>query len=345
MSSSAARRIHVAAAADDQYSMPLAVTVKSLLRHLGAETKLTLYVLDAGIKPRSKSRLMRSWRDPRLTVNWMPLDIQRLSKLHVSGHVTLTTYARLLLPSHLPESLNKVIYLDSDLLVLRDLESLWNEQLDGAACLAAPDCAAPCLDAEQSLPNYKACQPHLASARPIPNFQELKLDPRGAYFNAGVLVIDLEAWRSLDTAEEALSCLHQNRGKVVWWDQYALNIVLHGRWRPLDLRWNQGSHIYRYPSAAECPFTPAEHAALIGDPWIVHFSSPDKPWHSACVHPYRPRFLEFMQETAWKGWLPERPYLDLSDWLTHQYGRYRKWRKDRKQRRRQLQSSSGRRAA
>jgi lipopolysaccharide biosynthesis glycosyltransferase len=345
MSSPIAPHLHVATAADDQYALPLAVTIGSVLRHLDARASLSLYILDAGIRPRSKGRLLKSWRDSRLHVNWIPLDIQRLSKLPVSGHVTLTTYARLLLPSHLPANLGRVIYLDSDLLVRRDLAALWNEPLDGAACLAVPDSAAPRLNAEQSLPNYRACERFLAATRPIPNYCELGLDASAAYFNAGVLSIDLAAWRRLDVAEEALRCLNRYRAHVVWWDQYAMNVVLHGRWRPLDMRWNQGAHIYRYPSAEESPFDAAIFETLRNDPWVVHFTSPVKPWHSDCDHPFTRDFLGFLQETDWRGWKPEKPYLNLSEWLTYQYGRYRKWRKDRKHRLREARVASSRRAA
>lgn len=342
------QELHIATAADENYALPAAVTVCSVLRHLSPLDRVTLYFLDGGISRRSRNRLESTWQDPRLQVHWLKPDRQKLERLPVSGHVTQTAYARILLPSLLPPDLKRVIYLDSDLLVQRDLSQLWDEPFQGSACLAIQDAAAPCIDAEIALSNFALCKAALAAARPVPNYREIGLNPQAPYFNSGVLCLNLELWRRQAIADEVLECLRRHRKHVLWWDQYALNVVLHERWRAIDLRWNQGSHIYRYPTPRESPFSESDFVALRDDPWIVHFTSPVKPWQTNCRHPFQAQFHQVLAQTAWKGWRPERPYLSLPEWVAHHFKRYSNWRQFNKQqrsRRRNTSANVERRAA
>src|SRR5688500_18900216 len=105
-------RISVVTASSDRYSMPLAVTFRSALDSLGKSQGLDLYVIDGGITDENKDRLLKSWDDPRLTVTWLQPDMAALGGLVATGHVTYLTYARLLLPALLPQSVEKVLYLD-----------------------------------------------------------------------------------------------------------------------------------------------------------------------------------------------------------------------------------------
>jgi lipopolysaccharide biosynthesis glycosyltransferase len=132
----------------------------------------------------------------------------------------------------------------------------------------------------------------------------LRLEPELPYFNSGVLLIDLQAWRRLQLTEELIECLHENRGVVVWWDQYALNVVLARRWKLLDPRWNQGSQIYRFPNWRFSNFTKEMFRAIKKAPYVVHFTSPEKPWHPDSRHPFRRGFFHYLDRTDWAGWRP-----------------------------------------
>ena len=209
----------VVLAADDNFAMPLAVTVRSALDHLSPERMLRVYVLDAGLTDATKERLIGSWPAGRFHVTWISVDSSALGLLPVSGHVNVVSYFRILMPRLLPAEIRRVIYLDSDLIVRADLARLWDCELAGQLCLAAQDCAAPYLDSSTALSNYKLCRPHLGSSTPIANFRELGLHPKAAYFNAGILLVDLAEWRAADLPEQMLACLHQHRQHVLWWDQ------------------------------------------------------------------------------------------------------------------------------
>ena len=318
--------IYAVTAADENYVMPLAVTLRSWLDCLGPHDRLHWFVIDGGITAASRERLERSWRDPRLTLTWLEPNLQAIQGLPASGHVNRMTYVRLLLPALLPPDLPRILYLDSDLVVLRNLADLWNESLQDAACLACVEVACPRLDARLSLPNYEQCGRYLVADRPIPNYQQHGLDPAAPYFNAGVLSINLKSWRETGLSSRLLACLHENRDVLLFWDQYALNVVLYGQWRALDGRWNQGEHLFRYPSASQSPLEPALHRQLRRDPWIVHFTSQRKPWCFESTHPFRAKFFQSLDRTDWRGWRPDKPYGSLAEWLRYRYDQVRQWR-------------------
>jgi lipopolysaccharide biosynthesis glycosyltransferase len=317
-------KIAVVCAADDGYAMPLGVMVRSVLESLNPSTKLSLFVLDGGLSAQSQERLCRSWPADRLEIEWIKPDTAALAGLPVSDQVTIATYFRVLIPRLLPERLDKVIYLDSDAVVVADLCRLWREPFYGSHCLAVQDVAAPYMDAERVLPNFARCAAYLAGARPVPNYHQLGISPFAKYFNAGVLVIDLARWRRDAVADRLLECLHKHRDHVLWWDQYALNVVLWEKWRALDLRWNQLPHIHACPSWRESFLGEDAFRRVVAEPFIVHFATVEKPWHYDNVHPQRDLFYRYLDMTAWSGWRPQRPRFLSLRWRQRQIQSWRR---------------------
>jgi lipopolysaccharide biosynthesis glycosyltransferase len=313
----------VVCAADNGFVMPLAVAVRSVVTNLDPRRKLTLFVLDGGISGENRRRLEQSWEMDRLVVHWIRPDLEALRDLSVSDQVTIAAYFRILIGKMLPNDVRKVIYLDCDLVVLGDLGLLWDQPMEGRHCLAVQDVASPYFDSEQALPDFPRRAPYLAAVRPVMNYRELGIRGQAKYFNSGILVIDLARWRQENLTDQLLDCLHQNREHVLWWDQYALNVVLAGKWGELDPRWNQLAMIHTFPSWQTSPLDEATYRRIVREPWIVHFASPSKPWHYGNSHPRRDLYFQYLDQTAWATWRPKRPPFSLSEW---QYARIRRWR-------------------
>ena len=307
----------VALAADENFAMPLAVTVRSALERLSPERMLRIYVMDAGLTDATKERLERSWADGRYEVTWVSVDSSALGEAPISGHVNLVSYYRILMPRVLPADVDRVIYLDADLVICADLAQLWDCELAGQLCLAAQDCAAPYLDAAVALENYAVCGRHLGSPRPIANYRELGLSPGAAYFNAGVLLVDLAGWRAGDLSGQMIACLEANKRYVRWWDQYAMNVVLAGRWVRLMRDGIKGPTFFRIRRGLRVrsikPHTRGCETILTSSTSRLRY----KPWLMSCLHPSRKQFFEVVDRTAWAGWRPWhtmrlRPFLDLA---------------------------------
>ncbi len=200
----------------------------------------------------------------------------------------------------LPERVTRAIYLDADVLVRADLARLWATPQKDFPVLAVRDAGAPIVSAPRGLLNYA----------------ELGLARDRAYFNAGVMLLDLERWRAESLGARLLRYLETHAHAIRWWDQDALNAVLAGHWGELDPRWNQIPQVWE-PAAPETEAFPAALRELvIRDPWIVHYSTWSKPWHWDCAHPARARFFAALDRTAWAGWRPRKRFRDSQ--LAHQ---------------------------
>jgi lipopolysaccharide biosynthesis glycosyltransferase len=282
--------IVVACVADDAYAMPLAVTLASASSHLDEGRMLDIYVVDAGIEEGNKQRIVRSLDPARASLTWVPHAGARLVGLPVWGRMSIHTYQRILAADLLPATQTKVIWLDSDLVVRADLTKLWRLELSGRTLLAAQDMLAPVVSSPLGLQEYRA----------------LGFEGHEKYFNAGVMVLDLDRWRRDRIAEKVIAYLRQHRGNVVLWDQDGLNAVLRDQWGELDLRWNQNAAVCGRPFFDAGYLDPAAYRKVLEDPWIVHFSGNLKPWLYRMKSPAHSLYFEYLDKTAWAGWRPRR---------------------------------------
>lgn len=333
-------------ATDDRYAMPLAAALASVALHLDAKdsTPLQLVLLDGGMAPDTWGKLNATLRELRLATIRIVADRQAVGHLNVSHHISHTAYFRLLSSEWLPDWITRVVYLDCDVIVQADVRELWAESIAksestvGNQCevWAVPDIACPFLDARR----HDECQDfvaYFASLKPVPNYSDLGLDPNGLYFNSGVMVLDLAAWRRNDRSRDLIHCLETNRRHVWCWDQYALNVVFAERWGNLPLAWNFGAHAYDYlavPSLkGKSPLRPQEYNAMWDSPKLIHFTTEIKPWHYYSFHPLTQRFFEYLDRTAWAGWRPTKPgfsvwwHVQTFRWQKHLMAWTRRWQR------------------
>ncbi len=254
-------------AVDEEYTAALAVTMTSLLDHLRASVGVDLFLMDAGLRPETRTRLEASW-GARVRLIPIAVDEEKLDRVLANRRPDspAAVHVRALMASSLPEDTNKVLYLDSDLLIQRDLEELWFQPMGGHTVLAVQDSFV------QVMPAW--CPP-------------VHENGRGAlpYFNSGVMVIDLASWRSDDLEQRYTEALARHRGRTRWPDQDALNSVLVGRWSPLPPVWNKQFALGLLPDWRCSPYDEQEFGAALRDPAIIHFCTHTKPWHAFCDHP------------------------------------------------------------
>jgi len=275
-----AESVVIACAADDRYAQPLGVMVHSALVNLSPDRRAVVYVLDGGIAERHKQELARAWQSLRAVVHWLPVTAQSFTGVPVWGRMPVTTYFKLIVGELLPPAMTRVIWLDCDLLVIGDLARLWDTVLAGRHVLAAQDSVVP----------------FVSSRNGVANYERLGI-PRGAkYFNAGVMLIDLDAWRRDNVGDRVLEYLRRYRRSVVFWDQEGLNAVLAGRWGELDRRWNCNASKSRRSS---------DDCVTARDVWIVHFAGHLKPWLYVSGDPYRILYYKYLDMTPWAGWRPQ----------------------------------------
>jgi lipopolysaccharide biosynthesis glycosyltransferase len=274
---------------DDRYAMPLAVTLHSALTRIPREVSVRVNVFDGGISQRNRLRVERVVRDarPATELDWHVLDHKRLEGLRVVRWMTTAAYMRLLIPEIL-EKEETVIYLDSDLLVQHDLSALLREadRFPGSAILAVDDFR----------------HPDLGEVLGDQNCLDLGVDPRAAYFNSGVLVINVKEWRDLQVAEKAFAFVRQNAPIMRYHDQDALNVVLAGRWKRLDPRWNVmllKLHDYIARDRGDELERQNRQRDMANGAFIFHFIGPHKPWAAGYQGLAKDQYLEAVRNAGW----------------------------------------------
>lgn len=274
---------------DNRFALPLAASIQSALDNLSSDRRLDVQVIDGGLSPRSRARVLESLAGRPAHLTWLAPKGHAVSSLKVGGAITVATYYRLLIPQLLPAH-DKAIYLDADLIVEGDLAALWDVPLDDRHVLAVQDQGVREISGPFGLTNYRA----------------LGIPAGRKYFNAGVLVMNLAKWRRRGTAETILRYVREQHEHIRFHDQDGLNAVLWDDWKELDPRWNQMPQILQVKTAGASPFAPETFERLVRQPYIVHFASADKPWSYGCRHPATPRFFHYVDRTGFRGFRPSR---------------------------------------
>jgi lipopolysaccharide biosynthesis glycosyltransferase len=257
--------IQVLCSCDEPYLPHTATMLCSLLEHNDVSRIHLFYISIAGEELAKLSSLAARYGSELVGHRMMPENLQDF-RLH-KPYWSVANYFRLLAPRILPADLDKILYLDSDIIVRRSLRELWSTDISDHAFGAVEDA-----------------------------FWDRKLDyfevPPGAkYFNSGVLLINLDFWRRNKVYERAVEFIRDNPEKVNYYDQDALNATLVDSWISLSAIWNDHARSKLH--------VPAVRNKNILDPAIVHFVGPFKPWDWACEHPFKREYHQHRRKTPW----------------------------------------------
>jgi lipopolysaccharide biosynthesis glycosyltransferase len=210
----------------------------------------------------------------------------RLAEFPVFGHVSQATYYRLLIPEILTEP--KVIYVDADIVVPGNLAELWEIPMGDNLLLGVQ-------------------QGSVTQPVRIAGIDDYKIPGDHPRLSAGVLVMNLQKWRTENPFEELKRYFIKYHDDIRFWDQDALNVVLAHRWSRIPGDWN-----YLVDCSHEIDGDPQRvRANLKQDAKIIHYASATKPWHYYGDHPAKTIFYEYLDGTVWAGWRPSPPLVVL----------------------------------
>lgn len=248
----------IAMAFDAAYAPHAGAAIASLAAASGGAGGLTFLMVHDGVQEPLQRQVEAC--APQAKFLWVDAP-PHLQNFPGRGYVSRATYLRLCLPELAPPEVQKVLYLDCDLVVCRDVRPLFALDLGGRAIGAV----------------FDYWIDDLAFAR------RWGLEPGGRYFNAGVLLLDLQLLREQGGFTRAVALLAQNLQHYDFLDQDALNHVFWGEWAAMDPIWN----------VQRAMLAPGHETAARRAEWprgrrpgIVHFTSSHKPWVRKTYHPY-----------------------------------------------------------
>lgn len=243
--------ISIAMSSDQNYTYPTIVTMTSILENKNPDTKINFYIMLSGdFEQKFKDEIMslkNRYPDCEITL----IDMKdRLLNFYLSGHITAAAYFRLLLPELLPD-IDKILYLDTDIIVQKDLTELFNFNIDNfylAGVLDLQVCGQGCLSYRVSGYDQDIYT------------QRYGLDCySNFYVNSGVLLFNLKSMRENNLVPELLKCAASHN--FLAHDQCVLNMVCYGKILPLSDIYNRSIWLN-----------------LKKDQVIVHYCGGGKPW-------------------------------------------------------------------
>lgn len=278
---------------DNNYVMPLTVTLRSAAENLSDTHRLHAVILEQGVSDESKCRLEASVAEFDVSISWRPVQLparQFTLGSHPGG--VAATYFKLFIGEQFTDDTSRVIYLDADVVVCKDLLQLWLTPLDGMMLGAVADSQWQC----ERMKRLKL--PDAVSYGP------------GAYFNAGVMLIDLTIWRAANVYERAIHFAQLYRDLLYIVDQDLLNCVVAGKFKLLAPSWNllefYGTAYRRYWDKIS-PYPTTALNAANQSPAIVHYSGFPKPWQGPYAAHDPALFLTYYSRTQWHERLHTQP--------------------------------------
>lgn len=270
--------IHIACCSNEKLAPLFGVVVASVGINVKSDDVM-MYLLHNGLKEKTIKRLHRIADRFHVGLQLMEInstflkDCPTNKKLH---YADIMTFARFLFPSMLPK-LKKVLYLDCDLVVLKDLKTLWDIEVSDVAVAMAPDL--------------------WYNDKHTLNRLEM---PQGKYLNAGVIVMNLDYWRKHDVFNRLLDYIVLKGASLTYLDQDALNFILQNERRQLPVKYNVTPY-YFHKNLDNYPKEMHEEIHEVRlNPTIFHFLGPIKPWSLGCYLPGKVLFLKYQRLSGWR---------------------------------------------
>lgn len=267
--------VAVVLSCDENYVNYLGVTLNSLFAHSNKSFNYDILVLHNDISLCHQKEIQSISDESNHSIRFIKIsnllskDIQE--KFFITGHFSQATYYRFFIP-YLFKHFEKVVYIDTDLVVNRDIQELYNTELSPQFLLAAvQDVELVRLTLDKSFNGYWS--EYLSDTLRIRNNKN--------YFNAGVAVFNVKQMLAENITEAFFSTLDRiGNPKLV--DQDILNIVCENRVKFLDLRWNV---LYQIPiwgkdwkNVLPCSIL-NKYLDSFKDPYIIHYAGQIKPWN------------------------------------------------------------------
>lgn len=273
---------------DNNYVMPSGVLFCSICEN-NRQENITFHVIaDQSFSDENRRALLNIIKKYKKKICFYSIDSSILASFPIGQkdqpiHITLAAYYRLYLAELLPKNLNKVLYLDGDIIVRGNLSDLWETDIKNYAVGVIPD-------QKEGLIN---------------SYNRLKYPQRLGYFNSGVLLINLDYWRKNNILNDFLSYVKVNYQSLKYHDQDILNFIFRNQKLRLPIKYNlQNEMLFKEPNISWKYEDELNEA--IQNPIILHFTSRLKPWNRGCDHPYKNQFFKYQKLTQWKD-IPLQP--------------------------------------
>lgn len=272
------KTINIVLCSDNNYAQHIAVVMASIMANTKAQ--VCFFVINDNISQEKIIKLKSTADRFNTVIEFIDVPKEKFTNVYLSGHVSKAAYFRLALENILPVDIEKVIYLDVDLLVYDDINKLWQYNLKTFPLGAVKDFG---IMASERLCKQKA--------------EVIGLPENEAYFNSGVLLINLKQWREKNYTEQILEVINKN--SFPHHDQDALNKIFMKNWLQIDLRWNIIPPVFNLFTKILLNKTfRSEAIQAKKNPGIIHYAGRYKPWEFTLHKGFNDMYYKYLKQTA-----------------------------------------------
>ena len=266
--------INIVFATDKNYIQHLCAALVSLLEN-NKDLSIDIYIISSGMSKTSYRNIADITEKYNCRVKHIVVSDELFATLAITHpFYPKGTYYRLLIPELIDTE--KILYLDSDIIVNGSIKELYDEDLEDYYVCAVEDSG-------------------------FDRHEQLNMNINSNYFNSGMMLINLALWKKSGLQKKVIDFIEKNPQSVWFPDQCGLNSIINGQWKKVPLKYNQPSSIFG-PSFEDnfgC-FSKAELDEARNNPVIIHYTSGSKPWHSTNTHPYKYLYWKYLKMTKYK---------------------------------------------
>lgn len=239
------------------------------------DEEFTVYVIETQVKESANKKIKELESTFRVDIVFceVPYSFIENYPIKEQDHLSLAAYLRIFISDLLPQTVDKVLYLDCDLLIMDSIADLWNIDLEEFAVAAVEE--RPPFDVESP--------------------RTLGYPESYSYFNSGVMLINLKYWRKLQLSKACQEYISENFDKIELHDQDVLNALLYDKKKLLPIRWNL-MDFFLFTKLDIQKRRLNDLCAAFEKPAIVHFTGRRKPWVHNCDSPFRKRYVQLARE-------------------------------------------------
>ncbi|WP_081377095.1 glycosyltransferase [Rhizobium etli] len=283
-------RVNLVFASDRNYLPYTAVTLASILKNYKGSKAIHVYLLvDQKLDDQHVAKFTALKEIHGFDFHEIDVDASQFANIRTSAGISIATYYRLLMHKLLPKDVHKVLYLDSDLIILDSIDSLFDEKFDGAVFAGVEDSISTTYNKRFGIP------------------------ASGRHINAGVMLVNIDAMRRIRFDGLVERYLEANRYRLTLGDQQIIAELFFDAIRYVPVKWNVHGSMFA-PNwidsfvGSQNAMDATEAAKAISSPSLIHYTLARKPWMSL-EHPESDKWFKYLALTPYAAEISKpQPY-------------------------------------
>ncbi|WP_158827761.1 glycosyltransferase family 8 protein [Mucilaginibacter lacusdianchii] len=254
---------------DQNYLTPFYALITSIFLN-NPDSEFHIHTIVTGVSESDKKDMKDYVEQHNSTIFFYEISPESIARLSKTSHAYLTVaaYYRMFFPALVPSTVQKILYLDTDIIVIGNLAELYNTNLNGYPAAA------------------------VAEVNATPSRPDLGIHEIGSYFNSGVMLMNVPEWKAQNVTERAIQFVQDFPEKIVWMDQDALNVVLMNNYVKLHPKYNV------IPFDIPLYLPKIKYREFLSSKVIIHYTLKEhKPWVMFSVNKFKFLYYYYLRRS------------------------------------------------